>query len=206
MDGFKSDRFVMFQSHLGPISRKKKQWNKTGKQVITGGEGSQEQVYSLRETPAGLGSWSHMCLIDVGLQKIAEALVSTGLCCQEGVRWPADGVGEGTDRGSGLHINYLDISAKDDVSGSLVCWQVMQLVSSLCDVEPNLTNSVFVSIYIAVNCILYLTTAWSIKPFFLYIAFALCQFASELCTGCTDFLETTKLSELSFKWLFVAEW
>lgn len=99
-------------------------------------------------------------------QKIAEeALVSAGLRCQEGVRRPAGGVGEGTDRGSGLRINRLDVSAGDDVSGSVVSWQVMQVVSSLCDVEPNVTNSVFVSIHIAVHCKLYLTTARSVEPF-----------------------------------------
>lgn len=169
--------------------------DKTGIQVIIGGDGSQEQVWSLSEMPVGLGSWRQMCLIGVGwLEGAAKDSRGPGdwlqwepqavYHSQEGVRRPADGVGERKDRGSGLHINYFNISAKDEVSGSSVGWQVMQLVSSLYDVEPNVTNSGFVSIYIAVNCKLYFTTTRSIKPYFLYIAFAWFQFASELCTGC----------------------
>lgn len=40
--------------------------DKPGIQVIIGGEGSQEQVWSLSEMPVGLGSWRQMCLIGVG--------------------------------------------------------------------------------------------------------------------------------------------
>lgn len=40
--------------------------DKAGIQVIIGGEGRQEQVWSLSQMPVGLGLWRQMCLIGVG--------------------------------------------------------------------------------------------------------------------------------------------